>query len=122
MRITIAVIQSQPHVWADVAYQAVLSLGPALITAGVSWLAFRSQLKLKDKEIDAQAKLKAKKLMFNSYQGLLERREKDAVDVGKALGQLSMAFRLDADEEAQLKKHAWLLWRPSEGLSRRCTV
>jgi hypothetical protein len=68
MSVTIGLFQTQPHVWADVAYQAVLTLGPALITAGVTWLAFRSQLKLKDKEIAAQAKLKARELMFNSYQ------------------------------------------------------
>lgn len=78
-------VQSASHAWADVAYQAVLSLGPASITAGVSWLAFRSQLRLKDKEISAQAKLKARELMFNAYQGLLERREKESIDIGKSL-------------------------------------
>jgi hypothetical protein len=96
-----SLFQSQPHVWADVAYQAVISLGPALITAAVSWLAFRSQLKLKDKEIDAQARLKARELMFNSYQGLLERREHDAVEIGKVLGSLGVAFQLAEDDDEQ---------------------
>lgn len=99
----------QSHAWADVAYQAVLSLGPALITAGVSWLAFHSQLKLKDKEISAQAKLRARELMFNAYQGVLERREKEAVDIGGVLGQLGVAFQLADDEDAQLKARVALM-------------
>jgi len=101
--------QSKSHTWADVGYQAVLTLGPALITGGVSWLAFRSQLKLKDKEIEGGAKLKARELMFKSYQGVLERREKDGAEIGKVLGQLGVAFQIADDEEAQLKARVALM-------------
>ena len=47
--VTLFQMQSvQPHLWSDVAYQAVNSLGPAAITAIVSWLAFRSQRRIKE--------------------------------------------------------------------------
>ena len=45
---------TQPHLWSDVAYQAVVSLGPAAITAIVSWLAFRSQRRIKEAEMEGQ--------------------------------------------------------------------
>lgn len=99
----LVILQNQAHVWADVAYQAVVSLGPALITAFVSWLAFRSQLKIKDKELDSQVKLKARELMFNAYQGLMERREKEAVEIGRVLGPLGVAFQMADNQEEQLK-------------------
>lgn len=102
-------LQLQAHTWADVAYQAVLSLGPALITAGVSWLAFRNQLKLKERELEAQAKLRARELKYNSYQGSLERLEKEAVEIGRVLGELGVAFQVQGDPLERAKLQAALM-------------
>jgi hypothetical protein len=93
----------QPHLWSDVAYQAVNSLGPAAITAIVSWLAFRSQRRIKQAEMEGQTKLRARELMFNSYQGMMERREKDVTDLGKVLGQVAVALQITDDEEERRK-------------------
>jgi hypothetical protein len=93
----------QPHLWSDVAYQAVVSLGPAAITAIVSWLAFRSQRRIKEAEMEGQTKLRARELMFNSYQGLMERREKEVTDLGKTLGQVGIALQITDDEDEKRK-------------------
>ena len=102
--LTLFLMQSvQPHLWSDVAYQAVNSLGPAAITAVVSWLAFRSQRIIKQAEIEGQTKLRARELMFNSYQGLMERREKEVTDIGKVLGQVGIALQITDDEDEKRK-------------------
>jgi hypothetical protein len=64
---------------------------------------------LKDKEIASQTKIKARELMFNAYQGVLERREKEATEIGRVLGQLGVALQLADDEDAQLKARVALM-------------
>ena len=41
--------------------------------------------------------------MFNSYQGLMERREKEVTDLGKTLGQVGVALQITEDEDEKRK-------------------
>ena len=58
-------MQASPHTWADVFFQAVTILGTGLVALGGSWLAFRHQRKLKEKEIQSQTDFKARELIFD---------------------------------------------------------
>lgn len=57
-----------------------LALGPAIVaglsTALASWLLYRSQLKTKIAEIKGQSELRARELLFESYQKKIKRKKK----------------------------------------------
>ena len=56
---------NQSLTWIDVAMEAVRLLTPALIALAGTWIALRYQRLLKKAEIDAQAKLRARELLFD---------------------------------------------------------
>jgi len=54
---------------------------PSLFTFFGSYLAIRSQLKTKSMDIESQTSLKAKELIFSTYQKRLEKEEKEAAEL-----------------------------------------
>jgi hypothetical protein len=56
---------NQAFTWADVGMEAVRLSIPALIALAGTWIALHSQRMLKKVEIDAQAKLRARELLFD---------------------------------------------------------
>lgn len=85
-----------------------LALGPAIVagffTALGSYLIYRSQLKTKIAEIKGQAELKARELLFESYQKRLDR---IGEDVNKFVGALyGFAGHLQALTDENEKRQA----------------
>jgi hypothetical protein len=56
---------------------------PAVLALLGSYLAIRSQLKLKSMEIESQSSIKAKELIFSAYQKRWEKAEKDAAELNE---------------------------------------
>lgn len=88
-----------PITWSGV----IFILGPALLAtlstlAGV-WLTHHFQLKTKKTELDAQAKLKARELLFNSYQQKLDRKREALSKASSGMGQFIAQVKLAKDEE-----------------------
>ena len=70
----------------------ILILGPALITGLTSYFIARLQLKIKDKEVIAQARLKAKTLLFESYEKSLENLTKQSSQLSGTIGKIYASF------------------------------
>lgn len=76
---------------------------PAIFAIAATFLTLRHQRKIEEAKIDGQAKLRARELMFNSYQQQMEKNVEDVKLLGNKVGELSMAARLSDDEE-EVKK------------------
>ena len=91
--------------WAAVA----LALGPALLAAlstlAGSWLTNHFQRENKKLELDRQAELRARELLFDAYQKRLEEYGKDAQQMTSALGKL--AGNLSAEEDEEERQVVW---------------
>jgi hypothetical protein len=72
---------------------------PAAITAFTSIMINRYQWKAKEIEIRGQAELKAREILFNSYQKRIERITNFGKDLGEALGKLMPEIKEIAVEE-----------------------
>jgi len=92
-------MQASPHTWADVFFQAVTILGTGLVALGGSWLAFRHQRKLKEKEIQSQTDFKARELIFDIRRKKYERSNEDAGATMRSLGDLLGKISYVAEEK-----------------------
>lgn len=94
-------MQPQDISWAYV----FLTLGPALITGAStalgSWLLYRQQLKSKVAEIEGQTQLRARELLFESYQKRIERREESLKELVSALMGAAGHLQGTTDEEGK---------------------
>ena len=81
----------------------VLTLGTAIITAistGLgSWLVYRFQLRIKMAELKEQSRLKARELLFHSYQKQIEDVNKQAETIGAVFGQLAQLSQNESEDE-----------------------
>lgn len=91
--------------WASVALDALKILGPAILALAGSWIALRYQRKLKEAEIDAGLRLKARELMFEAYQRELISQTAELKEFGKAMQNLYQKLKTGTQEE---KIQAWL--------------
>lgn len=78
--------------WVTFSIEAVKILGPAVLALTGSWLALRFQQKGKQAEILGQTKLKARELMFESYQKTFDIEVAELKDLAKAAKSLSLSF------------------------------
>ena len=70
----------------------ILILGPAVITGLASYFIARLQLKIKDKEIVGQSRLKAKTLLFESYEKSFESLTKQSSQLSGTIGKIYASF------------------------------
>jgi hypothetical protein len=85
--------------WATFAIEAVKILGPATLALLGSAIALRYQRKLKEIEIDAATKLKARELMFGGYESRSKRQVGELQELAKAVSQLTYKIKLGTQEE-----------------------
>lgn len=94
-------MQAQTINWATVA----LALGPAVITAIStavgSWLLYRHQLKTKVAEIRGQTGLRARELLFESFQKRIDRRDEGIKQFVSTLMTLVEHLKVETDEESK---------------------
>ncbi len=81
-------MQNEITTWIGFWLEISRTLGPAVITALVSIALFRYQLKMKTAEIRGNSELKARELIFESYQKRIERISNGANEIGNAFGKL----------------------------------
>ncbi len=93
----------QQVTWITFAIEAVKILGPACLALAGSWIALRYQRLVKEREIDAQLSLKARELMFESYENKLNAEIAELKDLSKTLSGLKLkALTGSINEEAML--------------------
>jgi len=92
-------MQTAPHTWTDVFFQAVTILGSGLLALLGSWVAFRSQRKLKEKELDSQTSFKARELIFDIRRKKYELSNEQAGATMKSLGDLLVKTSLLPDDK-----------------------
>jgi hypothetical protein len=92
-------MQATGHTWADVFFQAVTILGSGLLALGGSWIAFRHQRKLKEKEIQSQTAFRARELIFDIRRKKYERSNEETAATMKSLGDLIGKFSYVADDK-----------------------
>jgi hypothetical protein len=80
----------QAVTWTVVALEAVKIGGPALLTLAGTLIALRHQRRLRDKELDAGARLKARELVFNHYQKKLEKISAMSDSLGKSFAEIQV--------------------------------
>jgi hypothetical protein len=94
------------------------ALGGALIgslsTVLITWLTNRKQIELQKNEIKAQVGLKARELLFNSYQQRMNKLESELFQYGSTLGQISgtLAGTEDEEERHKILHHLIKTFRP----------
>jgi hypothetical protein len=81
-------MQPQNLDWPTAVVEIAKYFVPAAITALVSILISRYQWKTKEIEISGQAEIKARELLFDSYQKRIERIGNFGRDMGEAMGKL----------------------------------
>jgi hypothetical protein len=99
---------------ATAAFLDPVELGPALLAtlstlAGV-WLTHHFQLKTKKTELDAQAKLKARELIFNSYQQKLDRKREALSKASSGMGQFIAQVKLGSLSSQSSPPHLIERW------------
>jgi hypothetical protein len=87
--------------WATV----VFSLIPVLSTLAGIWLTQRYQFKIKRVELESQAKLRARELLFTAYQKRIDDGTKQAENIGRVFGQFIELLQREKDPPAQ--QEAW---------------
>ncbi|SRR6266404_5205507 len=83
-----------PTVW--IAFGSAIITG--LFTSIASWLLYHFQLKTKVTELKAQAQLRARELLFNSYQKRMEDITKNAYVLGDTLGKFAELLQRQESE------------------------
>jgi hypothetical protein len=74
--------------WPVVALEALKYLGPAILVLIGSLFAQRQQRLLRQKELDAGARLRARELVFNHHQKKLDKLSAASDDLSKSLGEM----------------------------------
>ena len=74
------------------------TLGGVGIGALTTWLTLRSQYQIKTAELDSQARMRAKELLFKTYQDRIARIHQRATDLQGALGTFIAAYKAIEDE------------------------
>jgi hypothetical protein len=85
--------------WVTFGIEAVKIIGPALLALGGSWLALRYQRKVKQIEIDGQLNLRARELIFESYQKRLEDQTRDLRELAKTLRRTAATMNSGTEDE-----------------------
>ena len=82
----------------------ILILGPAVITGLTSYFIARLQLKIKDKEIVGQSRLKAKTLLFESYEKSFESLTKQSSQLSGTIGKIYASFESPISDDDETFK------------------
>ncbi len=85
--------------WVSFAIEAVKILGPATLALCGSWIALRYQRKLKEVEIDAGIRLKARELMFEAYQQRLNSETTELKELSRTLQALQLKLEFGTGSE-----------------------
>ena len=89
--------------WSFVLLEAVKILGPAAIAAIVSICVTRAQLQAKTTELQATARLRARELMFKSYQKHLEDVVESSSEAARACGKLLAVLASEPDATSRVQ-------------------
>ena len=92
-------MQTTPHTWADVFFQAITVLGSGLVAALVSWIGLRHQRKLKEAEIQSQTRFKAREMIFDIRRKKYDLGNEQAAETMKGLGDLIIKASYIPDEQ-----------------------
>jgi hypothetical protein len=92
-------LPTQSVTWVNFAIEAVKILGPAFIALAGTWIALRYQKKLKEVEIDAQTRLKARELMFAAYQQKSDKYTSELREASRVIAGLSAKVTTGNQEE-----------------------
>jgi hypothetical protein len=96
-------MQSTIPNWPTAIVEIAKYLVPATITAIVSIWISRYQYKMKLDELRKQAELKARELLFSSYQKKIENSNQQATAMGEALGKLFPVIQEIEEKEGASK-------------------
>jgi len=72
---------------------------PAAFAVIATVLTLRHQRRVEETKIDGQTKLRARELMFNSYQQQMDKNAEEVKLLGQKVGELSMAAQLSDDQQ-----------------------
>src|SRR6266700_2635623 len=92
-------MQTAPHTWTDVSFQAITILGSGLIALVGTWIGLRHQRKLKEKEIQSQRAFKARELIFDIRRKKYDQGYEQAGATMGSLGDLLVKINFVADEK-----------------------